>query len=650
MLEAALVFEFHKHVGCRNQRGTGGDGALNRKDPSPPPYFVYVTGGRADQMRRAPCKHLVELARAEVARNVAASRTLRAFAQVRLKDAEAGLHKVLVDNGYSAPVTVDEIDLGEPKYRRFPFIKLSSWAQHLLDTNRLPKQFVGVKSLEKMQPVLVEYWRRFKQLRPNHRVFELEAAGTISLSNCIPYYSHSDEGRSFKHLPIWILSSHGALGRGTRFYLASGKHRAPLRRNGMGLNFVGKTWSTNYIFTAAMKVVLVDVPDALDKLVAAFASDAQMLLETGLLSRDGQTRVWLAHIGTKGDLPALVKLGGMKRSFSNVPRGPSSKRACRGICHACMAGQELDANQGRAAVPFEDFSPNAAWVSTRFQELPWDVTPPIVQGLHLSEEDQTSFFNIDLWHNCHMGICKHFCASSFIGILESDLDAVPRVGMEAKFQWITQIYLNYFKSRRVNPFVREISRDTMNFPAGTACPIGKWSKGQASTEMMMFLHFFCRQYIEGNTADPLLLTIADAARALNLALSTLYRSGYWLQKEKAALLAKLMFRFLALYAKCAELTLRQGKRRFAMVPKLHMLAHAAFDLQDQSSRAEWAHNPLAMTNQIQEDFIGRPSRISRRVNIRSLHKSLIMRTLIVYQDSWRVADSDERGMDGYPDV
>ncbi|CAK9026534.1 unnamed protein product [Durusdinium trenchii] len=334
----------------------------------------------------------------------------------------------------------------------------------------------------------------------------------------------------------------------------------------------------------------------------------------------------------------------------SICSGPSSKRACRGICHACMAGQELDANQGRAAVPFEDFSPNAAWVSTRFQELPWDVTPPIVQGLHLSEEDQTSFFNIDLWHNCHMGICKHFCASSFIGILESDLDAVPRVGMEAKFQWITQIYLNYFKSRRVNPFVREISRDTMNFPAGTACPIGKWSKGQASTEMMMFLHFFCRQYIEGNTADPLLLTIADAARALNLALSTLYRSGYWLQKEKAALLAKLMFRFLALYAKCAELTLRQGKRRFAMVPKLHMLAHAAFDLQDQSSRAEWAHNPLAMTNQIQEDFIGRPSRISRRVNIRSLHKSLIMRTLIVYQDSWRVADSDERGMDGYPDV
>ena len=52
MLEAALISEYHQHVGCRNKKGSGGDGALNRRDPSPPPYYVYVVGGRADQMRR----------------------------------------------------------------------------------------------------------------------------------------------------------------------------------------------------------------------------------------------------------------------------------------------------------------------------------------------------------------------------------------------------------------------------------------------------------------------------------------------------------------------------------------------------------------------------------------------------------------------
>lgn len=52
MLEAALVLQFHQHIGCRNQKGTGGEGSLNRKNRPPPPYYVYVTGGRADQFRR----------------------------------------------------------------------------------------------------------------------------------------------------------------------------------------------------------------------------------------------------------------------------------------------------------------------------------------------------------------------------------------------------------------------------------------------------------------------------------------------------------------------------------------------------------------------------------------------------------------------
>ena len=52
MLEASLILEFHKHVGCQNKEGTGGEGFLNSQDPPPPPFFLYVTGGRADQPRR----------------------------------------------------------------------------------------------------------------------------------------------------------------------------------------------------------------------------------------------------------------------------------------------------------------------------------------------------------------------------------------------------------------------------------------------------------------------------------------------------------------------------------------------------------------------------------------------------------------------
>ena len=51
MLEAALISEFHDVSGCKNAANSGGEGALNRKVHSGPPFYVYLTGGRADQLK-----------------------------------------------------------------------------------------------------------------------------------------------------------------------------------------------------------------------------------------------------------------------------------------------------------------------------------------------------------------------------------------------------------------------------------------------------------------------------------------------------------------------------------------------------------------------------------------------------------------------
>ena len=49
MLEAALVSHFQHLAGCKNEPDSGGEGALNHHAVRGPPYYVYITGGRADQ-------------------------------------------------------------------------------------------------------------------------------------------------------------------------------------------------------------------------------------------------------------------------------------------------------------------------------------------------------------------------------------------------------------------------------------------------------------------------------------------------------------------------------------------------------------------------------------------------------------------------
>ena len=135
----------------------------------------------------------------------------------------------------------------------------------------------------------------------------------------------------------------------------------------------------------------------------------------------------------------------------------------------------------------------------------WELQPTILNELPLSLKQQIEFFRTDLWHNAHLGLLKHFTASGFVCIVESDLASLPGGSIEVKFAWLTTIYRAYFRSP---PYVSEISRDTLNFPASTANPIGKWSKGAASTQMMQFLSHFGKTYILGKSTDRLLLAVA----------------------------------------------------------------------------------------------------------------------------------------------
>ena len=454
---------------------------------------------------KVPCAHVVMTAKAAVeSQPESATAALRRFAAISENDAETGAHRILRECGLASPIPVSfaTISGDEEESTSWPVLKFSDWLLYLLDTGRVPSQLCGVPHMDAMRERLVEFWERWKALHPSHEVFARAQAGLLDLSLTIPIWSHSDEGRSQKQKPIMVLSIHGCLGRGTRGYLQAVEEDEG-KRAGMGLNFVGPTWSNQFLYSVMLREVYAQKPELFQGLAGSFADDLRKCWETGIATEaNPELRAWAVHLGTKGDLPALTKIGKFeKRSYSRVPKAGQSKTLCAGICHLCHAAQESP-----EVVLWEDLRENPQWASTMHQTVPWTSEPPILRGALLVRAEVGEFFKLDIWHNFHMGVAKVWLASSFMVLC--NLGMIAGNSIIAQFETLTSLYQVFCRDKKLSMHIQQFSRDTMGIDSNASFPTGKWNKGAASTNLMLFLQFLCEKMIVGKTQDPLLLTIA----------------------------------------------------------------------------------------------------------------------------------------------
>ena len=141
---------------------------------------------------------------------------------------------------------------------------------------------------------------------------------------------------------------------------------------------------------------------------------------------------------------------------------------------------------------------------------------------------------------------------------------------------------------------------------------------------------------------PLSSAKARGTKAMNLFLKMLYREGFWIRREQGITLSNLHLMFLKCYQFAVSECLERGMNRFTLVPKIHMMHHCAIRMKLECAAAQYCCNPLSESVQIQEDFIGRPSRLSRRVGIRLVHLRVLQRSLIAHQFALRSSDLDDR--------
>lgn len=150
----------------------------------------------------------------------------------------------------------------------------------------------------------------------------------------------------------------------------------------------------------------------------------------------------------------------------------------------------------------------------------------------------------------------------------------------------------------------------------------------------------------GTSFDPIQVT---GTVAINTAIATMYHEGFYMRWPRGMKIAKLWLLFLQKYTLATSIVYSRGLNRFSIVPKLHMLHHGAIRLLREAEKAKanstgWCVNPLSESVQMQEDWIGRPSRLSRRVCPKQIHLRVCQRSLISTMSHLKTADEDQRGV------
>ena len=494
----------------------------------------------------------------------------------------------------------------------FKMIRLQDWLSFHLeyDTWHL---MAGLQkpNPERQHAIFSEFWKRFQGLRPNHEIFGIIAAKGIDTGRLCPVVLHGDEGRGRKRAPYLVCAYHSFLGFGTTAANAARKSRPFLA---MRLNYAGNSHVHRMITCVLPKMAKDEV--AFKDLVRFMTADSLAVLHSGVVNKhDGQI-YRMAVLYIVGDWMFLQKAGGLARSYANCEKRPRAANANpRGICHLCRAGQ--------LNIDFEDLRMCARWQRTMFDpaDNPF-ASPSGFNQLPHDEGKTPSLYAYDLWHAMHLGTGKVLCGS-LLAMLSMQMDAGA---IDRRFELLSGQYLEFCERDHTSPFMLGITKEGIGWPDTKTYPNAQWNKGHVTTLMLRFIeHWF-----ENNPAarDPLFPKAREAVICINRFIAGLYECDVWISSDVAMRLGQLGERFLRLFMELALDSYRAGRALFGYMPKIHIICHCVETMLSDARSSPYILNPLVFAVQIDEDYIGKCSRVSRRcgvgqVIVRGLQRALM---------------------------
>lgn len=593
--------------------------------------FICVCFYKKPSGPKVPCAVAIRTAKA-VAEEVpeVSKSSLGRLAEMGEKNSERDVHRLTKKFKLTLPVQMSTFKVGREQIH---YIKMTAWAQFLLSRN-LWHHLAGLDSpdMDKCQQTWTLFWERFKKMRPSHEVFGRPG---FDFSRCCGLLLHGDEGRGLRKSAVLVLAAHSILGYGIRTSRKSNKDDVHK------LNYLKSTWVTRFLLGILPKSMYsMDEnagqddecddggfqSDVYEGLLNVVAKDLRHLFEHGIVNPlDGQ-RYFFCIVNVMGDWPFIQRAGHLARSFYNAAKHARASQTTipKGICHRCLAD--------RPGCVWEDFeSIPPPWEPSMNTESPFITEPCLLQLPHM-RNDPAELFSWDLFHTWHIGCGKTFLGTAIIVLATSCIFAG---GVDKRLELLTERFQIWRDRMRLKPHIRKLSKENLSWPTTTSYPSGVWSKGHTTRVLNKWFIAECNAYAEEVRSDRLLTIAYRCSVSIEKILKGLCSYELWIPSAAALEIADYGLNFLMWYGRGAREAFQNSRRLFFMMPNLHRLHHIAWDLKDAAKKLDFVPNPLAWSTQPSEDYIGRPSRISRRVSPRLQVLRTLQRSLIAARAAYR---------------
>lgn len=515
------------------------------------------------------------------------------------ENAERDCHRLLVNRYKLAlPIPVSRLDTGDDL--RVPVLKLRDWAEYIVRSNSTHILCgLEVPDWQRESAILDSFWNNYRQQCPKHPVFEKARLGELQLKHCFPMVLHGDEGRGRRRQAFLVMNFHSVLGRGLR--KKSKKKKAPYIQ--LSPNYHGHTLTSRFLMCGLPKERYTGKNEhVFEDLLSLAAEESQYMFSTGILDPHGRGRFFMAVLYVSGDWPWLADSGHLQRSFRNVQKHKTRKNPPGGICHLCKGGQP--------GFDFEEINTDRPkWLQSMFSQDIWnefDGPSPLENIPHVPGQ-VAGLWMYDIFHTWHLGIARSLLGS-FIALMA---DCEDSGSVEGRFESLSLRYSSWCKSNKKRQFVRSLTKELIGWLTTTTYPNGGWHKGALSTTLSQWAE--SRYRAEGANWNPMMQLAGQATISGNCFLRALYSAEAFLSSREAEAAASHGLKFLKAYSRLAVMAHDQNRMLWVIQPKIHAYHHLVLHLLDASHRGCCIINPLCYATQADEDFIGRPSRLSRRV-------------------------------------